>query len=119
MAGAYVTGEDRLRADLRGMARAAGDLEAVLGRQSRRAAEQIAGVPHGATGRLERGIVSARNRKVTRSSFEIGPGTFYGHMVFRGTSHSAPRPPRIPGDIGRETAAAIGDHIVRHRHGPA
>jgi hypothetical protein len=113
-----VTGEDRLRADLRGMARAAMDLEHVLGLQARRTAEAIAGVPHG-TGRLEKGIVSAANRKVTRSSFEIGPGTFYGHMVFRGTSHSRARPPKIPGDTGRTTARLVGDYIVRHRHGAA
>jgi hypothetical protein len=47
-------GEDRLRADLHGMARAAHNLEDVLGRQSRRVAEQIAGVPHGAVGTLAR-----------------------------------------------------------------
>jgi hypothetical protein len=117
MPGAYVTGEDKLRADLRGMAVAAHNLETVLGMQSRRVAEQIAGVPRGQTGRLERGIVSSANRRVTRSSFEIGPGTFYGHMVFRGTEHSAPQPPKIPGDVGRETARLIGDYIVRHRHG--
>lgn len=117
MPGAYVTGEDKLRADLRGMARAAHDLEAVLGRQSRRTAEAIAGVPRGSTGRLGRGIVSAGNRRVTRSSFEIGPGEFYGHMVFRGTSHSRAQPPKIPGDVGRETARLVGDYIVRHRHG--
>jgi hypothetical protein len=119
MPGAYVSGEDKLRADLRGMAAAAHDLEHVLGLQSRRVAEQIADVPRGSTGRLQRGIVSARNRRVTRSSFEIGPGEFYGHMVFRGTEHSAPQPPTIPGDVGRETARRVGDYIVRHRHGLA
>jgi hypothetical protein len=112
-------GEDRLRADLHGMARAAHNLEDVLGRQSRRVAEQIAGVPHGATGRLEKGIVSAKNRKVTNTSFEIGPGTFYGHMVFRGTSHSRAQPPKIPADVGRETARLVGEYVVRHRHGAA
>jgi hypothetical protein len=114
-----VIGEDRLRADLHGMARAAHRLEHVLGLQSRRVAEQIAGVPKGSTRRLERGIVSAQNRKVTDSSFEIGPGTFYGHMVFRGTSHSRAQPPKIPRDVGRETARLVGEFIVQHRHGAA
>jgi hypothetical protein len=119
MSSVELIGEDRLRADLRGMARAAFRLEHVLGMQSRRVAEQIAGVPRGSTGRLDKGIVSARNRKVTNESFEIGPGTFYGHMVFRGTSHSRAQPPRIPGDIGRETARLVGEFIVQHRHGAA
>ena len=116
---AYVTGEDRLRADLRGMARAALNLEPVLERQARRTAEAITGIPRGSSGRLAQGIKSPRNRKVTRSSFEIGPGTFYGHLVFRGTTHSAPQPPKIPGDVGRETARLIGEHVIRHRHGVA
>jgi hypothetical protein len=117
--GAYVTGEDRLRADLQGMARAAFELEPVLARQARRTAEAITGIPRGTSGRLADGIKSPRNRKVTGTSFEIGPGTFYGHLVFRGTSHSAPQPPTIPGDVGRETARLVGDFIVRHRHGAA
>jgi hypothetical protein len=117
MPAAYVTGEDKLRADLAGMGRASLDLSDVLGRESRRVAEGITNVARGSTGRLERGIVSSENRKVTRSSFEIGPGTFYGHMVFRGTSHSAAEPPTIPSGIAQDTARAIGNHIVRHRHG--
>jgi hypothetical protein len=117
MPGAYVTGEDKLRADLRGMARAALNLEPVLERQARRTAEAITGVARGSSGRLAEGVKSPQNRKVTRSSFEIGAGTFYGHMVFRGTSHSVAQPPKIPGDVGRETARLVGDYIVRHRHG--
>ena len=113
----YVTGEEQLRADLRGMARAALDLEPVLDRQARRTAEAIGGVPRGRSGRLGEGVKSPKNRKVTRSGFEIGVGTFYGHMVFGGTEHSAAQPPEIPGDVGRETARLIGDHVVRHRHG--
>jgi hypothetical protein len=110
---------DRLRSDLHGMARAAHRLEHVLGLQARRTAEAIDDVPRGSTSRLRKGIVSAQNRKVTNSSFEIGPGTFYGHMLFRGTSHSRPEPPNIPNDVGRETARLIGEFIVQHRHGAA
>ena len=117
--GAQVTGETQLAADLRGMARAAQNLEGVLGRQSRRAAEGISGVPRGSSGRLGKGITRAENREVDRSSFRIGVGTFYGHMVFSGTSHSAAQPPKIPSGIGLDTARAIGDYIVRHRHGVA
>ena len=65
----YVTGEDKLRADLRGMARAALDLEPVLDRQARRTAEAIGGVPRGRSGRLGEGVKSPKNRKVTRSGF--------------------------------------------------
>ena len=119
MTPAYVTGEEQLRADLRGMARAALELEPILGRQARRTAEQIGDVPRGRSGRLGEGVKSPQNRRVTRSSFEIGVGTFYGHMVFGGTSHSAPQAPDIPDDVGRETARAIGDYVVRHRHGVA
>ena len=115
----HVTGETQLRADLRGMARAAHDLETVLGLQARRAAGSISGVPRGSTGRLGKSITSSGNREVTRSEFKIGVGNFYGHMVFGGTSHSAAEPPKIPSDIGRKTAAAVGDYIVRHRHGAA
>ena len=116
MPGAYVTGENHLRADLRGMAAAARNLEPVLERQARRTAEAIT-VAEGRTGRLGKGVKSPANREVTGTEFRIGVGTFYGHLVFGGTSHSAAQPPKIPGDVGRETARLIGDYIVRHRHG--
>ena len=116
----YVTGEEQLRADLRGMARAAHDLEPVLERQARRTAEAIGGVPRGRSGRLGEGVKSPKNRRVTGSGFEIGVGTFYGHMVFGGHEPFGRRSrPNIPGDVGRETARLIGDYIVRHRHGVA
>ena len=76
-------------------------------------------MPSGATGKLARDIKSAENREVDDSGFRIGVGTFYGHFVFCGTEHSAAQPPKIPGDVGRETARLIGDYIVRHRHGVA
>ena len=116
MAGGYVTGEDKLRSDLRGMGAAARNLEPVLERQARRTAEAITGVAD-RTGRLAREVKAERNRTVTGTSFEIGVGTFYGHMVFSGTSRNAAQPPKIPGDVGRETARLIGDYVVRHRHG--
>ena len=115
---AYVTGEDQLRADLAGMSRAALNLQPVLDRQARRTAESITGVAR-MTGRLADAVKSPKNREVTRSGFEIGVGTFYGHMVFSGTSRTAAQPPKIPGDVGRETAKLIGDYIVQHRHGAA
>ena len=101
------------------MAAAALRLEPVLDRQARRTAEAITGVAQGPSGRLAKGVKSPSNRKVTGTSFEIGVGTFYGHMVFSGTSRTAAQPPKIPGDVGRETARLIGDYIVRHRHGAA
>jgi len=116
--GVEYIGEDKLRADLRGMALAARNLETVLGFQARRAAEGVSGVAD-RTGKLERDIKSAQNREVTRDEFKIGVGNFYGHMVFGGTSHSAARPPKLPAGIARDTAAAVGDYIVRHRHGAA
>lgn len=119
MTAVYVTGEDRLKADLAGMARAAFRLEHPLGLQARRTAEAIAGVPTGSTGRLAKGIVAADNREVTNSEFRIGVGTFYGHMVFRGTAHSRPKPPKVPPDVGRDTARLLGEFIVTHRHGAA
>jgi hypothetical protein len=114
-----VTGEEKLRADLHGMAAAAMHLEPVLERQARRTAEAIGGIPRGSSGRLADGVKSPRNRRVTSSSFEIGPGTFYGHLVFGGTSHSRAQPPKIPGGVGPDTARLLGDYIVRHRHGAA
>jgi hypothetical protein len=114
-----VINEDRLRSDLSGMARAAFHLEPVLERQARRTAEAITGIARGSTGKLAAEIRSPRNRRVTSTGFEIGVGTFYGHMVFGGTSHSAPEPPKVPADVGRETARLIGDYLVRHRHGAA
>ena len=116
MRGVEVVNEDKLRADLRGMARAALELEPILERQAKRTADGITAVAD-RTGRLGREIKSPRNREVTNGSFEIGVGTFYGHMVFGGTSHSAAQPPTIPSGIGPRTAREIGRHIVRHRHG--
>ena len=118
MAAIQVTGETQLAADLRGMARAALQLEPVLSKQARRAAEGVTNVAD-RTGKLERDIKAPRNREVTRSGFDIGVGNFYGHMVFGGTSHSRAQPPKVPTNIARETARELGDYIVRHRHGVA
>lgn len=112
-----VVGENHLEADLRGMARAALDLTAPLGRESRRAAEDITGVAR-RTGELAAAVKDPKNRRVTGDGFDIGAGTFYGHMVFRGTSHSRAQPPTIPAkSIARRSARVLGGHIVRHRHG--
>ena len=92
MAGGYVTGEDKLRSDLRGMGAAARNLEPVLERQARRTAEAITGVAD-RTGRLAREVKAERNRTVTGTSFEIGVGTFYGHR-FSAARAATRRKPR-------------------------
>ena len=116
---ASVTGEERVRSDLRGMATAALNLHAPLEREARRAAESVTGVAD-RTGKLAAEIKHPRNRELRDDGFDIGVGTFYGHMVFKGTSHSPAEPPTVPAQaIARDTARAIADYIVRHRHGLA
>ena len=112
-----VTGEDKLRADLRGMA---------ARRAPPRARARAAGPAHrrgdhrrprGSSGRLARGVKSPANRARHRTGFEIGVGTFYGHMVFGGTSPLARRSRRRSRATSRRETARAARRL--HRPPPA
>jgi hypothetical protein len=75
------------------------------------AARRVTGIPSD-TGTLAKSI------EVIASGdwgYVLGSKVPYARYVFRGTKYVDARPPRIPGDIQRRAANAIGDDITRPR----
>lgn len=113
----FITGVPQASSRLISVGRAARDQTHVFKAQARRTQRRISGIPT-ATGRLERGVTGGS----AEARIEAGPWGFaiitdvlYSRWVFGGTVHMRARPPRIPADVGPETARAVSADINRVR----
>lgn len=90
---------------------------AVFESEGRRAQRLVSGIPVD-TGRLDRGV-----RGGPESELKSGPWGFvlltrvpYARFVFRGTSRSTARPPRVPSaTIARSTCSSVARDLDRAR----
>lgn len=79
-------------------------------RAAERTARGVRGVPV-ETGRLERSIVVL---DAGAFGFVVGSRNVpYARYVFHGTKYMAAQPPKVPSNIGPDTADEIGSSIVR------
>jgi hypothetical protein len=103
------TGDKAAAATLSRVGAAAFEQAPVMASAARRTARGVRGIPVD-TGRL------AASPEVLDSGpfgFVVGSRVPYARYVFHGTRYMAARPPRVPSNIGADTADTISAAIVR------
>lgn len=105
-----VSGDEAAAAKLDRVGAAAYTQSPAIRRAAERTARGIRGVPV-ETGRLERSIVVLDSGA---QGFVVGSRNVpYARFVFHGTKHMAAQPPKVPSNIGPDTADEIGSNLVR------
>jgi hypothetical protein len=109
-----VTGDDAAARKLRAIGTRALRQRPTFEREARDAQRRISGVRVD-TGRLERSVRGGSDtlRETTARGYVIGSTVPYARHVFNGTKYMPARPPRVPNDLGRRAADAIGVDLRR------
>ena len=109
-----VTGDTAAARKLRAIGTRATRQRSTFESEGRAAQRRISGIPV-ATGRLDRGVRGGSESTLDADDrgYTIGTTVPYARFVFGGTERMPARPPRVPRDLGRRAADAIGLDLRR------